>query len=281
MTKRVFVAGNCNIDMILPVGAFPTPGCDLILSEASTSLGGKGLNQAVAAARAGADVWLITAIGNDALSDWQLSEIERLGIHTEFVQRTNSSADFCSTIVEPDGRNTTLGSAAAVQGLAPSALEALDLTSQDLVLASLTCAVSFVQHLARLSAEARCPCFINFSPNPVSLDMFSLSTIAIANQREWQVMKAIEEPSPDHQVVVTRGPHGVDLYLGLEIERHFDAPTIYDVVDTTGAGDCFAGTLAGRLACGDSRDQALAEAIFAASESVRKHGTIASYPVRA
>lgn len=266
--------------MLLPVGAFPQAGSDLILSNASTSLGGKGLNQAVAAARAGADVWLLTALGNDALSDWQLNEIEQLGVHVDFIQRVDGVADFCSTIVEPDGRNTMLGSAAAIKSIDSSVLQKISLTSSDLVLASLTCPVPFVQQLARFSAEARCPCFINFSPTPVSLDMFSLSTIAIANQREWQTIQTIEAPSPDQQVVVTRGAQGVDLYLGLEVERHFDAPTVYDVVDTTGAGDCFAGTLAGRLAVGDSREHALVEAIIAASESVRKHGTIASYPTR-
>jgi ribokinase len=242
MVARVCVVGSVNADLMFNVDALPRPGQTILASSITSSPGGKGGNQAVAAARAGASVQLVAALGSD-------SAAEQLRAH---LHANDVGLDGVVTLPGPSGTAAIMVDSAAenIIVVAPGANAHLSVTSADIraaitdsdvVLLQLEIPIATAIAAARVARSADAVVIVNASPaGAPPHDLLALSELADvvvineAEAREWHW--------PVPYLVITRGSRGAS-YLG-EDER-FDVPApAVEAVDTTGAGDVFAGVLA-------------------------------------
>ncbi|MGO4443656.1 ribokinase [Mycobacterium sp. 2YAF39] len=242
MTARVCVVGSVNADLTFTVDALPRPGQTVLASALSSSPGGKGGNQAVAAARAGASVQLVAALGSD-------SAAEQLRAH---LSANNVGLAGVVTLSGPSGTAVIVVDAAAENNIvvAPGANAQLNVGSADIraviadsdvVLLQLEIPIATAIAAARVARAADTTVIVNASPAGARphdlLALSELADVVLVNEaeaREWHW--------PVPHLVITRGRRGAS-YLG-EDER-FDVPSPrVTPVDTTGAGDVFAGVLA-------------------------------------
>jgi ribokinase len=263
MVARVCVVGSVNADLTFTVDALPRPGQTVLASSLVSSPGGKGGNQAVAAARAGASVQLVAALGSD-------SAAEQLRAH---LHANDVGLDGVVTLAGPSGTAVVVVDAAAENNIvvAPGANAQLSVNSADiraviagsaLVLLQLEIPIATAIAAARVARAAGTTVVVNASPVGTKphelLALSELADVVVVNEaeaREWHW--------PVPHLVITRGRRGAS-YLG-EDER-FDVPTPRVVpVDTTGAGDVFAGVLA--AAWRDGHEVALRRACAAGALS--------------
>jgi ribokinase len=263
MAARVCVVGSVNADLTFTVDALPRPGQTVLASSVVSSPGGKGGNQAVAAARAGASVQLVAALGSD-------SAAEQLRAH---LHANDVGLDGVVTLPGPSGTAVVVVDAAAENNIvvAPGANAQLSVNSADiraviagsaLVLLQLEIPIATAIAAARVARAAGTTVVVNASPVGTKphelLALSELADVVVVNEaeaREWHW--------PVPHLVITRGRRGAS-YLG-EDER-FDVPAPRVVpVDTTGAGDVFAGVLA--AAWRDGHEVALRRACAAGALS--------------
>jgi len=258
---RVCVVGSVNNDLTFVVDRLPPPGATVLASSLVYAPGGKGANQAVAAARAGAQVQFVGAVGDDSVAAALLAHLRANGV----------GADAVSTVSGPSGTAVVIVDAAAENAIvvAPGANSHLTLDSDaarrlvaesEVVLMQLEIPLSAVLDAARLARRSGATVMLNASPIPGAVaplaDVAQLADVVVVNESEaehwrWRVP----------HLVITRGARGAS-YIGLE--RCFDVPApVVDAVDTTGAGDVFAGVLA--ASWGDGPDRAVRRACTAAA----------------
>lgn len=282
--RRVFVLGNATLDLVQRVAALPSPGETVLSGGVERCAGGKGLNQAVAAARAGAQTVLIAPVGQDQdgkyLGDAVVRE-ERLEARW---LASPCPTDLSSIWVARDGRNMIVSSASCASWL--TSIEALlalaDLEAGDTIVMQGNLSRSTTRDALEF-ARARCATSI-LNTAPIAWDMAGLLAgvdIVVANEIEAEQLArqspGILDPTcPERALVVTRGEHGAALTQGGRTVI-VPAPEV-DVVDTSGAGDVTVGTIAAFLGKGRALEQALAVAIAAASLSVTRGGTTPSFP---
>lgn len=242
MVARVCVVGSVNADLTFTVDTLPRPGQTVLASSLSTTPGGKGGNQAVAAARAGAIVQLVAALGSDAAA-------EQLRAH---LRANDVGLDGAVTLPGPSGTAAIVVDAAAENAIvvAPGANAHLSLTSaearaviadSDVVLMQLEIPIATAVTAARVGRAAGTTVIVNASPAGARphdlLALSELADVVVVNEaeaREWHW--------PVPHLVITRGARGAS-YLG--DDERFDVPSPpVEAVDTTGAGDVFAGVLA-------------------------------------
>jgi ribokinase len=285
--SRVFVFGNASLDLIQYVARLPRPGETLLSDSLVRCPGGKGFNQAIAAARTGARTRLAAPIGSDATAvDIRRFAAQEPGLEAAWIE-TDAGTDLSIILVDPVGENVVVSSAAAAQGLRPEqATTALaEVAADDIVLVQGNCAADTTLAALDLATARRARGILNTAPvSDACRRGVGRAAVLIANQGEAEALSArtgIEAAqalrSADTQwVIVTRGrepvivagPNGVSLFAVPPVEP----------VDTAGAGDVFCGTLAGMLAKGAEMPEAVAIAISAAGLSVTRRGTTPSFP---
>ncbi len=242
MVARVCVVGSVNADLTFTVDALPRPGQTVLASSLSSSPGGKGGNQAVAAARAGAAVQLVAALGDD-------SAAERLRAH---LRANDVGLDGVVSLPGPSGSAAIIVDAAAENTIvvAPGANAHLSVTSadvqaviadSDVVLLQLEIPIATAVAAARVGRAAGAVVMVNASPAGAQphdlLALADLADIVVVNETE-----AHEWHWPVRHLVITRGARGAS-YLGADERFDVPAPAV-EAIDTTGAGDVFAGVLA-------------------------------------
>jgi len=255
----VVVVGSANTDHIVQVADLPRPGQTVAASAYHLAAGGKGLNQAVAAARQGAAVVMVACLGLDAAGDHLLDVLTGAGIETGFVRRDVEAgtgtalvtvADTgTNTVVVAAGSNHRLG-AADVSG-ARSALE-----QADVVLVQLEIPEPTVEEALRQGRAAGAITILNPAPaaGPLSPSILSSVDVLVPNETEAVALTGLtaEQAGPallrpgTGAVIVTLGARGALVATPGRLDRV--APVVVDAVDTTGAGDAFCGTLAAQLA---------------------------------
>lgn len=275
MTARVCVVGSVNADLTFTVNALPRPGQTVLASSLLSSPGGKGGNQAVAAARAGASVQLVAALGND-------SAAEQLRAH---LSANDVGLDGVLTVAGPSGTAVIVVDAAAENHIvvAPGANAQLTVGSADIraviadsdvVLLQLEIPIATAIAAARIARTAGATVIVNASPAVARphdlLALSELADVVVVNEaeaREWHW--------PVSHLVITRGSRGAS-YLGEDERFDMPAPRVTPV-DTTGAGDVFAGVLA--AAWRDGHEIALRRACAAGALStlVPRAGDCAPY----
>ncbi|MGA7782575.1 MAG: ribokinase [Paraburkholderia sp.] len=284
---RVVVVGSINMDMVVATGTFPRLGETLFGTRFSTYPGGKGANQAVAAARLGAEVTMVGCAGADAFGAQMKSTLEREGIDTRWVS-TGAEATGIACITLTGGDNAIVVVPGANHELSPADIDRAEdaFLNADVVLAQLEVPLATVLHAAKLARRHGKPFFLNPAPAvALSDELISLTTLLTPNEHE--LATALQTPEAFWAEVLQRMPgriamtHGKEgaYYSTSEGEVVHQAGFSVDAVDTTGAGDTFNGALAAFWHLG--ADEAVRRANAAGALSVTRAGAQGGMPTLA
>ncbi len=289
----VCVLGSMNLDLVARVAALPRPGETVLASDLSRHAGGKGLNQAVAAARAGAAVRMLGLIGADEAGDWLVGVMAQAGVDTAHVGRhpTAPTGQALITISEA-GENCIVVAAGANAQAPPVPADAA--IGARVLLAQLETAIAPVAGLLTEELPG-CLKMLNAAPAlPEGAHIFAACDVLVFNQTELAAY--VGEPAalpgvdaavqgarsllarPRQSVVVTLGAQGVLIVDATRAEHLPGRPA--RVVNTVGAGDCFCGVLAAGLDEGLDLRAAAARANAAAALAVGRHGAASAMPTR-
>jgi len=287
--SRVVVVGSINVDLVVTADHLPHPGETVLGGRYARYFGGKGANQAVAAARAGASVIMVGAVGSDRFGDESLEALASEGVDVSRVRRVDWPTGVAIIAVAADGENQIVVAPganalvstddAALAGLSPSG--GVVVTGLEIAMATVVQAVSAA---GRLGMTA----IINPAPaRQLPAELLAYGPILTPNEAE--LLAATGAASVDEaldalaragapRVVVTRGASGALLADGA---RRIDFPAhAVQVIDSTGAGDTFSGVLAAWLADGRPLLDATAAATAAAGLSVSRPGARGGMPDR-
>ncbi|GGY18337.1 ribokinase [Paludibacterium paludis] len=281
---RVLVVGSINMDLVVRTGSFPRLGETLLGEAFATYPGGKGANQAVAAARLGASVSLIGCVGNDAFGDTLLAGLASEGVDTRWISRvTEATGVAMITVCGAD--NAIIVVPGANHALTPAHLDAAGqaFADADIVLAQLEVPRETVEHAARLAEKYGKPFVLNPAP-AMPLSEALLSRVSLLTPNEYELSVALGGAEDDWpallarlpgRAVMTRGKEGACFVASDGTLRHQPG---YEVtaVDSTGAGDTFNGALATFLPLGLA--EAVRRANAAGALSVTRPGAQGGMP---
>jgi ribokinase len=271
----VLVIGNAVIDRCYLIDRLPTPGETLLARDACRQFGGKGLIQAVVAARAGAQVRLVAGVGDDPEADEIAAYLEHEPVGALLV-RSPGRSDESVIMVGRGGENMIVSTAHQARALAPQvAGEAIDAveTGGILLLQGNLSALTTRQALIRACARGLRR-IANAAPVAFGWDELQADIdVLIVNEVEARLVAPLRSAS----VIVTAGAAGATLIQGQQ-RWHVPAPPVPTALDTTGAGDVLCGTLAAALERQMPLLEALACAVRAAAVKVARQGTSAGLP---
>lgn len=276
MSTRVVVVGSINVDHTIVLDRFPQPGETLLASSMTDSVGGKGANQAVAAAKSGAVVTMVGMLGNDPEGDRAQRTLEHAGVDCAALRRVPDDPTGSAWITVAAGDNTILVVPGANHRWNKAAPPVGD---DDVVLCQLEIPLAVVS----AAAEGAGRFVLNAAPSqPLPDELLSRCDVLIVNEHELADISGRAVPRSDASdvvaasrtlllrgvgtVVTTLGGRGAILCTGDQVLQATTPPV--DVVDTTGAGDAFCGVFAAQLAGGASLGHALRAAVTAGSLSV-------------
>ena len=298
-TPTVVVVGAINVDLVVVAPRLPGPGETVVGGGLQTYGGGKGANAAVAAARAGATVHLVGAVGSDDTGIAALAELRESGVDVDGVAvLPNESTGVALIVVDERGENQiAVGAGANAAVPVDHIRESLRslLPSAGCVLVSTEIPAAAVAAAVEEAFTARVRCILNPAPVlPVVAELLQRGPILTPNGSELSdlatlVGDEIGSATADaqrlaalthHPVVVTQGGNGVLVVTADGLVQLVPAPSV-EVRDTTGAGDTFNGVLAARLAMGDDLATAVPVAVVAASLSVAEVGARGGMPTAA
>lgn len=238
MAPRVCVVGSANMDMTFNVGGLPSPGETILASSLTYAPGGKGGNQAVAAARAGAQVQFVGALGDDPAGDQLQAHLLANGVGLDAACRMLAPSGTAVIMVDARGENTIV---VAPGGNAHLTIAPTVGADCDVLLTQLEIPVATALAAARQARAAGATVLLNASPlgadRSALAELASAVDVVVVNERE-----APEWPWRPTHFIVTQGADGAR-YMGADGDFQISAPTVA-AVDTTGAGDVFAGALA-------------------------------------
>lgn len=293
MDPHIVVIGSTNTDMIVKVPSLPVPGETILGGEFSVAQGGKGANQAVAAARAGGKVTFISSVGNDLFGRKSVEELAKEGIDTSSIKIVNNVSSGVALInVSQSGENSISVAPGANSMLLPEDIERLAevIESASLVLLQLEIPLSTVKKAIQIAHDANITVMLNPAPGiRLGEDILTMVDVLTPNETEAVLMtesRYLPNQNADlagtllkkgvKTVVLTLGDKGAYYATGEKAE-YIPGFTVL-AVDTTGAGDTFNGYLAVSLANGDDLRSAVTRANRAASRSVTRLGAQPSIP---
>ena len=263
MSARLTVVGSVNLDLVARVQRMPRPGETVTDATFSRIPGGKGANQAVAAARLGADVELIACVGEDELAAFALSTLKEAGVRLGKLTRVQAPTGVALITVDALGENEIVVAPGANLELKP---DDLDIDDTDAVLCQLEIPLETVERAAELAPDRF---FLNAAP---ARGPFPAADVTIVNEFEQEAL-----PERDGVVVVTMGAEGAILYEdGKEVVR-VPAPHVV-AVDGTGAGDAFTACFVVSTLEGRSQEEALRRAGAAGAIAASRFGAQPSLP---
>jgi len=294
--KSIVVVGSSNTDMVIQLDRIPRPGETILGGKFVMAAGGKGANQAVAAARAGGDVTFVARVGRDMFGDQAVAGFEKDGIRVDHVIRDKASPSGVALIfVAKDGENSIAVASGANSNLSPADVQKARqaIAAASLLVMQLETPLPTVQAAAEIAAKAGVPVIVNPAPAcPLPDGLLGLISILTPNETEVELLTGIQvsddataERAADcllargiKTVIITLGPRGA--FVVSEEFRGLVPGFKVEAVDTTAAGDVFNGALAVAL----TKQQALADAVrfanAAAALSVTRWGAQPSAPRR-
>ena len=296
---RIGVIGSTNMDLTTTVERMPVWGETVLAKHFETSFGGKGANQAVAAAKLGAQVVMVTNLGDDTLGDSALKNFQSYGIETSHVRRIPNQSTGTATILvdEKSGDNAILIVAGANGDLSSAdvAAAAASLKECDLILLQLEIQLETAYAAIRFARKNGVMTVLNPAPARRNLDMgvVTQASFLIPNETELAILTDMPVESEAEvsaaaqnlvkqgveKVIVTLGARGALMATREGAQRI--APVKVQAVDTTGAGDAFIGSFVRYLAGGLSLEAALIEATRYSAFSVTRHGAQKSFATEA
>ncbi len=287
----ITVFGSINLDLVTRVAKLPRPGETVHGSDIAQFPGGKGANQALAARRAGAEVRLVGAVGGDDFATLALSELRAAGVDLSAVEVRGETTGVAVITVDEAGENTIILSPGANLRGESAQLGQAGIGPNDSLMLQMevTEAETFAAARAARSAGARV--ILSLAPFvPLSREAFSDISILLVNETEAADLAAHHGLSGSSQsetlkalaadlgvtVVTTLGPEGAAASDGEAVLR---VPSLkVEPVDTTGAGDTFAGVLAAGLDAGADLEAAMARAAVAGALACTREGAQPSFP---
>lgn len=294
MTARVVVVGSFNMDLVAYMARMPRPGETLSGQRFITGPGGKGSNQAVAAARLGAEVTFIGRVGGDVFADSAFRFLQGENILTEHVSRDPERATGVASIwVDEHGENSIVVMLGANLGITRADIDsaAAAIARADVLVTQLEVDYDIVQYALHTARGQGVRTILNPAPaGPVSPETVALADIVTPNETELQTLTGAQGGfSPDTaRRLLTRPGQTAVVTLGAQgahwVTADSDAlvPTFpVKPVDTTGAGDAFNGALAVALAEGKPLADAIGFANAAAALSVTRPGASQAMALRA
>jgi ribokinase len=290
MSERVCIVGSINIDLVVLADRLPQPGETVLGGRFSVHDGGKGANQAVAAARAGAMVSMIGAVGHDDYGRRALAALETEGIDVSGVRQLDGEPTGVAIIaVGPRGENQIVVAPGANAAFTLDDGDLERIRAADVLLTNHEVPNAVIVPALRAAADGDVRAILNPAPaRGIPAEVLHLGPILTPNEHELVVAigndeteAALDELAARHAgpIIVTQGPAGALLARNDRRER-FPGFLAADVVDTTGAGDTFNGVLATWLAGGASLEEAIVAANAAASLSVGAAGAREGLPRR-
>jgi ribokinase len=295
MPARVVVVGSANTDLVVRVAKLPRPGETVLGGTFASVGGGKGANQAVAAARAGGDVAFIAMLGEDDIGDAALAAYKAEGIDTKYIGRASGCPSGVALIlVDAAGENSIAVASGANDRLSPADIDAARdvIAAADTVLVQLEIPLDTVRRTVEVAVAAGRRVILNPAPaRPLDPSLLAQVSVITPNETEAELLTGVAIVDPAAAVVVAErlrslGPDAV-LTLGRRgcLVASGGEPVLiagYDVeaIDTVAAGDVFNGTLAVALAEGSDVTAAARFANAAAAISVTRHGAQSSAPLR-
>lgn len=289
----ILVIGSINMDLVAQTPRIPVAGETLTGSSFATTPGGKGANQAVAAARLGASVAMLGMVGQDVFGTSLLNTLQNAGVNTESVARVDGPSGIASIAVGAQGENSIIVIPGANAAVTPDVLDqhiALIRTA-GIVLCQLELPMATVMHALELCADAGVPVVLDPAP-AVPLPASAWRRIAwfTPNETEAKLYLGTELPPEEaaaqllalglEGVILKRGAQGSYVARSNGEARWVPAFQV-DAVDTVAAGDCFNGAFAVALREGLDPWAAARFASAAAAISVTRHGAQDSMPTRA
>ena len=284
---RIAVVGSCNIDLVARCATLPRPGETVLARSYATIVGGKGANQAIAAARAGARTAIVGAVGNDAHGDEIRATLRQAGVDVAGLRTVAGPSGTALIFVDDAGENSIVvvgGANGTLTTLTAADLATID--AADVLLFQLEIPLEIVAAAASRSKGLR---VLNAAPaRRLSREVLAAIDLLVVNEEEARTLAAAGAGtdvllsgllSLVPRVAMTLGAEGVQ-YADREGARYLVATPKVTAIDTTAAGDTFTGVLATALAERRQTREALELACAAASLSVETVGASTSIPSR-
>ena len=290
MTSHVVVIGSINVDLVVDAIRLPAPGETVLGGRFTVHQGGKGANQAVAAARAGARVTLIAAVGSDDHGEHAIAALSAEGVEVTRVRQVHGEPTGVALVmVGPRGENQIMVAPGANAILELDDDDRATIREADVLLTNHEVPAATVLDGLRTARDGGTLAILNPAPaHALSADVLALGPILTPNEHELIVAigndetdAALDELATRHAgpIIVTQGPAGA-LLADRQRRERFPGYPAGTVVDTTGAGDTFCGVLAAWLADGSALPDAIGAANAAGALSVNAAGARAGMPSR-
>lgn len=289
---RIVVVGSANTDLVVPVPSIPAPGETVLGGDLQRIPGGKGANQAVAAARLGAEVYFIGRVGSDDFGRHTLHNLQREGIDTRFVSLDDDAPSGVALIaVAEQGQNSIVVAPGANMRLSSEDVVSAStaFAGADAVVVQLEIPLEAVEAAARLARHHGARLILNPAPaRPLPNTLYSLVDYIIPNETEGRQLTGATEIVTIIQTLRERGCQAVILTLGergvaYQIGETLQQVPAYSVpvVDTTAAGDAFVAGFTVALCEGRSLSEAIDFGQRVASLTVSRWGAQSALPYRA
>lgn len=290
---RVFVIGSLNNDIVVTADRHPKPGETLQGDSLAHYSGGKGLNQAIAAKRAGADTVMIGVVGSDAAGESLRSYLASEGVGVAGVQSVSDSPTGTAIITVAGGENSIVYVAGANNTLSTNQLHDFAPQAGDVVVAQFETPTTTTLRAFEKARSEGAVTVLNPAPaKQVPPELLVLTDYLIVNEHEFAIIFGQSSQDARQQnnvlsatgknfsgtLVLTLGEEGVIAWSKEQVFK--ESGVSIEVVDSTGAGDCFVGYMAAALAQGEDLAEILNTANAAAAQSVTKPGAAASIPRR-
>jgi ribokinase len=282
----IVVFGSINLDLIFPLPSLPGPGQTVLGPDLRVEPGGKGANQAIAAARDGATVAFAGAVGGDAFAASALAGLRAAGIDLSRLARVATSTGMAAIAVDPGGGNQIAVAAGANRLARAAQVEDEALGPATTLLLQMECDPEETATLVRRARARGARILLNLAPpGPLAPDILAALDLLLVNEDEADWLAARIGTASDAAslagtlgifVVRTLGASGAEAAYGSDA-IHMPAYPV-KVVDTTAAGDCLAGVLAAALDRGAALPAALARAVTAAGLCCMRAGSQGSLP---
>lgn len=289
MRGGILVIGSMNMDLVVQTSDLPQKGETVVGDNFAQAPGGKGANQALAAAKLGAEVEFIGACGNDDFGDQLISSLNKGGVETENIYRLETNTGIANITVESDGDNRIIIIPGANNKLSPELISVHEkkIEEAELILLQLEIPLQTITEIINLAAKYETRVLLDPAPvKEIPDDIYQKVDYLLPNEGELDSLVPKLDDSKAkmerllklgvEKILLTKGPAGVSYYSREEV-KDYKAPEV-EAVDTTAAGDAFAGGFAYGLYQGWSEERAIKFASQVAALSVTVKGAQPSLP---